>query len=109
MEIPQINPKDINKPTEKLGLKMAANVTEKSLSFDWIMSNVFGATIDDVLEILKVIVNSNKIKVNPNEGPVDAILVEGLKFVLTRQLKWSEIKEPQLVKNSAAFKNFVKR
>ena len=62
-----------------------------------------------VLEILKVIVNSNKIKVYPNEGPVDAILVEGLKFVPTRQLKWSEIKEPQLVKNSAAFKNFVKR
>ena len=88
---------------------MAANVTEKSLSFDWIMTNVFGATINDVFEILKVLLNSNKIKVNANEGPVDAILVEGLKFVLTRQSKWSEIKEPQLVKNSAAFKNFVKR
>ena len=88
---------------------MAANVTEKSLSFDWILNNVFGATIDDVYQILKVIVDSNKIKVNPNEGPVEVILLEGLKFVLTRQSKWSEIKEPQLVKNSAAFKNFVKR
>ena len=88
---------------------MAANPTENSLSFDWMLNNVFGVTLDDVSQILKHILESNKFMVNANEGPIDAILVEGLKFVLKRQSKWSDIKEPQLVKNSAAFKNFVKR